>query len=78
MSQLLLRGDIVLQGKSDLCNASFILDASKNWNLAPQAIKNSSSISMAKKEIKKFVITLPIQYAFNLITCNLNPMQFPL
>ena len=37
-----------------------IIDASKNWNLAPQAIKNSSSISMAKKEIKKFVITLPI------------------
>ena len=55
-----VRGDIVLQGKSDLCNASFILDASKNWNLAPQAIKNSPSISMAKKEIKKFVITLPI------------------
>ena len=55
-----IRGDIVLQGKSDLCNASFMLDASKNWNLAPQAIKNSSSISMAKKEIKKFVITLPI------------------
>ena len=55
-----VRGDIVLQGKSDLCNASFILDASKNWNLAPQAIKNSTSISMAKKEIKKFVITLPI------------------
>ena len=55
-----IRGDIVLQGKSNLCNASFILDASKHWNNAPQAIKNCSSISMAKKEIKKFVITLPI------------------
>ena len=55
-----IRGDIVLQGKSDLCNASFVLDASKHWNNAPQAIKNCSSISMAKKEIKKFVITLPI------------------
>ena len=55
-----LRGDIVLRGKSELCSASFILDVSKNWNLAPLAIKNSTSISIAKSEIKKIVLTLPL------------------
>ena len=48
------RGDLVLLGKTELCNASFIMDASKNWNIAPLSIKNS------KKEIKKFVLKLPI------------------
>ena len=49
-----LRGDLLLQGKSDLCNASFILDAFKNWNLAPIAIKESKTLYKAKKEIKNF------------------------
>ena len=55
-----LRGDLLLQGKSDLCNASFIFDAFKNWNLAPTSIKESKTLHKAKKEIKKFVFTLPL------------------
>ena len=54
------RGDILLQGKSDLCNSSFIFDASKIWNSAPCLIKNSKTIYKAKKEIKKYVCTLPL------------------
>ena len=54
------RGDILLQGKSELCNSSFIFDASKIWNSAPFSIKNSNSIYQAKKEIKKYVCTLPL------------------
>ena len=30
-----LRGDIVIQGKNEMCNTSFLHDASKNWNTAP-------------------------------------------
>ena len=55
-----IRGDLVLQGKNELCNSSFILDASKNWNSAPNTIKESNSICKAKTEIKKFVFTLPL------------------
>ena len=55
-----IRGDIVIQGKSELCNASFIQDAAKNWNLALLSIKNTTSMSIAKKEIRKFVLNLPI------------------
>ena len=60
LTRAIIRGDLLLQGKSELCNASFILDASKNWNHAPHAIKNCISIGVAKKEIKKFVTTLPL------------------
>ena len=48
-----IRGDLVLQGKNELCNSSFILDASNT-------IKESTSIYKAKSEIKKFVFTLPL------------------
>ena len=53
-------GDLVLQGKNELCNSSFILAASKNWNSAPNTIKECTSIYKAKSEIKKFVFTLPL------------------
>ena len=55
-----LRGDLIIQGKNDLCTSSFILDASKNWNNAPRSIKDSLTIHKAKIEIKKFVTTLPL------------------
>ena len=54
------RGDIVLQGKNDLCHTSFLYDASKNWNNASNVIKESTSLYKAKKEIKKNVSTLPL------------------
>ena len=39
---------------------TFIGNATRIWNKAPCAIKASKSISIAKKEIKKFCVTLPI------------------
>ena len=39
---------------------TFIGNATKLWNRAPTVIKNSKSISVAKKEIKAFCKTLPV------------------
>ena len=55
-----LRGDIVLQGKNALCHSSFLFDASKNWNKTPTAIKDCTTLYKAKKEIKKYVSSLPL------------------
>ena len=40
--------------------ATFLNDAVKIWNAAPTEIKNSNTLAIAKKEIRKFVTTLPI------------------
>ena len=40
--------------------ATFISDAARVWNLAPESIKNCTSLLMAKKRIKEFSLTLPI------------------
>ena len=45
---------------SDALKSTFINDGIKAWNLAPDAIKNCNSLFSAKKEIKKFVMTLPV------------------
>ena len=45
---------------STLTNDSFIYDATKLWNLAPESIKMSSSLLSAKAEIKKNCISLPL------------------
>ena len=55
-----LRGDIVIQGKNEMCNTSFLHDASKNWNTAPLNIKQCTSIYKVKKAIKQFATTLPL------------------
>ena len=60
LTRSIIRGDLLMQGKNELCNASFIQDASKNWNTASQLIKDCNSIYKAKKEIKKFVLTIPM------------------
>ena len=41
-------------------DATFINDAARLWNLAPRAIKECKSLFTVKKEIKKFVLTLPL------------------
>ena len=56
----LTRGDLILQGKSEICKSSFTFDASKLWNKAPNNIKDCRTIHQAKKEIRKFVATLPL------------------
>ena len=41
-------------------DSTFMNDASRVWNLAPQAIRECISLFSAKKEIKKFIKTLPL------------------
>ena len=38
---------------------SFLRDAAKIWNNAPINVKNANSLYLAKKEILKFVKTIP-------------------
>ena len=53
-------GKIVEEGSSNLMVNSFIGDATRLWNKAPDVIKSSSTLFSTKSEIKKFVSTLPI------------------
>ena len=46
--------------KSKTTQSAYNNDAKKLWNKAPQSIKGSTSLQMAKKAIKTFVKSLPI------------------
>ena len=46
--------------KSKATQSAYNNDAKKLWNKAPNSIKESTSIHMAKKAIKTFVKSLPI------------------
>ena len=52
--------DLVIKGKSFLQSLTFINDAANVWNGAPSAIKDCTSLSSVKKQIKIFIQTLPI------------------
>ena len=54
------KGDLIVNGKTELRQSSFKNDAAKNWNNAPEIIKQSKTLYSAKTLIKKFVQTLPI------------------
>ena len=47
-------------GKSLSSQATFLNDAKRVWNSAPQQIRECNSIYSVKKEIKSFVSTLPL------------------
>ena len=47
-------------GLSEISKKTFINDGVRLWNSCPSVIKQSKSLFTAKKEIKKFVINLPI------------------
>ena len=49
-------------GRSQLTQSTCISDAIKLWNTAPTCITESKSLYQAKREIKKFVKSLPIWY----------------
>ena len=53
-------GKLIESGFSNLAKDSFLSDAIRLWNKAPDAITKCSSIYSVKKEIKVFVKTLPI------------------
>ena len=54
------KGDLIVNGKTELRQSSLKNDAAKNWNNAPEIIKQSKTLYSAKTLIKKFVQTLPI------------------
>ena len=54
------RGDLGVEAATQKSQATFLNDAFKIWNTAPLEIKLSNKLAIAKKEIKKYVSTLPI------------------
>ena len=53
-------GDLVEDGSSNIALCAFQNDATRSWNRTPLIIKSSKSLDSAKKEIRKFVLSLPI------------------
>ena len=51
--------DLVINGTSLIQSNSFINDAARVWNTAPQAIKECKSIGTVKKLIRKYIVNLP-------------------
>ena len=54
------RGRLLDLGKSTLTQGTCLSDAIKIWNSAPLTITNNISLFVAKKEIKKYVRSLPV------------------
>ena len=46
--------------KRKVSKVSFVFDAARLWNQAPQAINNCNSLKSAKRAIKSYCKTLPI------------------
>ena len=47
-------------GKTNLTQKTSVSGAIRIWNLAPAIIKNCTTIYQAKKEIKKYAMSIPI------------------
>ena len=54
------RGDLIIEASMLKSQATFLNDTFKIWNEAPTIVKTSKPLPVAKKEIRKFVTTLPI------------------
>ena len=52
--------EIVIKGKSNIQSQTFINDAAKLWNHAPNALKTCKTLGSAKKQIKLFIQSLPL------------------
>ena len=59
-SRSVTNGDLLEEGSTIIALNTYQNDATRIWNKAPISIKSSLSLYLAKKEIKKFVKTLPI------------------
>ena len=51
---------LVESRRSAIEEATFKIDAARVWNLAPQTLKECKSLFSVKREIKKFILTLPL------------------
>jgi hypothetical protein len=54
------RGDLTEVGRSTRAKKSFIFDAAKVWNKAPEKIRTSKTLTTAKKAIREHCKSLPI------------------
>ena len=54
------KGTLANRGSSTINKNSFVEDAIRVWNEAPDSIKTAKSLYSAKIEIKKFCKALPI------------------
>ena len=52
--------ELVIKGKTYTQSQTFINDAASVWNVAPKVLKECTSLSSVKKQIKIFAQTLPI------------------
>ena len=55
-----IENNLLESGLTENSKKTFINDGIRLWNRCPSAIKQSKSLFTVKKEIKKFVVTLPI------------------
>ena len=53
-------GRMVETGRSQKSITSFVGDAPRIWNKAPTQVTSAKTLAIAKKEIRKFCLTLPI------------------
>jgi len=56
----LTRGDLTEVGRSTRAKKSFMCDAAKVWNKAPEKIRTSKTLTTAKKAIREHCKSLPI------------------
>ena len=54
------QGKLIQKMGSTLSQDSFVYDATKIWNNAPDIIKQAKSLTSAKIKIKKYCCTLPM------------------
>ena len=59
-SKNIIENRLLETGKSVNSKKTFITDGVKLWNRCPASIRQCDSLFSAKKEIKKFVNTLPV------------------
>ena len=59
-TKAITNGNLLESGKTNLVKNTFLSDARKAWNISPEVVKNCKSIWTAKKEIKEFVLTIPV------------------
>jgi hypothetical protein len=53
-------GSLKVSAKSNITQATFMGDAVKVWNAAPEAIKTSKTLFSVKNQIKTFIKSIPI------------------
>ena len=54
------QGKLIQKKGTTLSQDSFVYDATKIWNNAPDSIKLAKTLTSAKTEIKKYCCTLPM------------------